>query len=151
MNPTTGAFTRLRSNTFATSIMTGENIELPEMALPFLQRQAVDYLQPDLVHSGGITGTKRIADLAALYRVPVCLHTPGDLALTMASQQWSAAVFNCPLMECGRRVDESPLAAGNAPQIVNGRMKVSTLPGIGLDLDQDYLKANLSEGESWWE
>jgi L-alanine-DL-glutamate epimerase-like enolase superfamily enzyme len=131
-------------------LMTGENIELVEMALPFLQQQAVDYLQPDLVNSGGITGTKRIADLAALYRVPVCLHSPGDLALTMASQQWSAAIFNCPMMECGRWVDESPLAASNAPVIKNGRMKVSTLPGIGLDLDQDYLRANLAAGESWW-
>jgi len=131
-------------------LMTGENIELAEMAAPFLRNQAVDYLQPDLVHSGGITGTKRIADLAALYRIPVCLHSPGDLALTMASQQWSAAVFNCPLMECGRWVDESPLAASNAPEIENGRMKVSTLPGIGLVLDHDYLKANLADGEPWW-
>jgi hypothetical protein len=29
-------------------------------------------------------------------------------------------------------------------------MKVSTLPGIGVDLDQDYLKANRAEGEPWW-
>lgn len=131
-------------------IMTGETLVLPEMARPFLEHQAVDYLQPDLMQSGGITGCKRIADLAALYRIPVCLHTPGGLALTMASQQWSAAIFNCPMMECGRWVDESPEAASNAPKIANGRMRVSTLPGIGLDLDQDYLKANLAEGESWW-
>jgi hypothetical protein len=29
-------------------------------------------------------------------------------------------------------------------------MKVSTLPGLGLDLDLDYLKANLAPGETWW-
>ena len=56
-------------------LMTGENIELSEGAMPFLQNQAVDYLQPDLLNSGGITGTKMIADLAALYRIPVCLLT----------------------------------------------------------------------------
>ena len=55
------------------------------------------------------------------------------------------------MMECGRWVDESPLAASNAPEIKNGRMKVSTLPGIGLDLDEAYLKANLAAGESWWD
>jgi len=59
------------------------------------QNQAVDYLQPDLLNSGGITGTKMIADLAALYRIPVCLHNVSGLALNMASQQWSADVFNC--------------------------------------------------------
>jgi L-alanine-DL-glutamate epimerase-like enolase superfamily enzyme len=62
-------------------IMTGEKIELAENALPFLQHQAVDCLQPDLVNSGGITGTKLIADLAALYRIPVCLHNVSGYVL----------------------------------------------------------------------
>ena len=34
--------------------------------------------------------------------------------------------------------------------IVDGRMKVSTLPGLGIVFDQDYLKANRAEGEPWW-
>jgi L-alanine-DL-glutamate epimerase-like enolase superfamily enzyme len=130
--------------------MTGENIELPEQAMPFLQNQVVDCLQPDLINSGGITGTKRIADLAALYRIPVCLHNVSGYVLNMASQQWSAAVFNCPMMECTRNADQVPEAASNTPVIKNGRMKVSTLPGLGLDFDQDYLKANRAEGEPWW-
>ena len=131
-------------------IMTGENIELPEAALPFLQNQAVDCLQPDLINSGGITGTKMIADMAALYRIPVCLHNVSGYALNMASQQWSAAVFNCPMMECTRNADQVKEAASNAPVIKNGRMKVSALPGLGLDFDQDYLKAMRVEGEPWW-
>ena len=131
-------------------IMTGENIELAEGALPFLQHQAVDCLQPDLVNSGGITGTKMIADLAALYRIPVCLHNVSGLALNLASQQWSAAVFNCPMMECTRTADRAEEAASNAPVIKDGRMQVSTRPGLGLDLNQDYLKANRVDGEPWW-
>jgi len=46
-------------------IMTGENMELAEWAIPFLQNQAVDIFQPDIINSGGITGVKMIADLAA--------------------------------------------------------------------------------------
>jgi L-alanine-DL-glutamate epimerase-like enolase superfamily enzyme len=130
--------------------MTGENIELPEGAMPFLLNQAVDTLQPDLLNSGGITGTKIMADIAALYRIPVCLHNVTGLALDMASQQWSAAVFNCPMMECRRNADQPKEAASNPPVIENGRMKVSKLPGLGLDLDQDYLKAARVEGEPWW-
>jgi galactonate dehydratase len=131
-------------------IMTGENIELPENALPFLQSQAVDCLQPDLVDSGGITGVKRIADLAALYRIPVCLHNVRGYVQNLASQQWSAAVFNCPMMECRRTADQAKEAASNTPVIQDGCMKVSTLPGLGLDLDQDYLKGTRAEGEPWW-
>lgn len=132
-------------------LMTGENIELPEGAMPFLQNQAVDCLQPDLINAGGITGTKMIADMAAVYRIPVCLHNVSGLALNMASQQWSAAVFNCPMMECRGDADRPEEASGNAPVIRNGRMLVSRLPGLGIELNQEYLKANRVEGEPWWE
>ncbi|MCL5999038.1 MAG: mandelate racemase/muconate lactonizing enzyme family protein [Chloroflexi bacterium] len=131
-------------------IMTGENIELPEGALPFIQNQAVDCLQPDLINSGGITGTKIIADIAALYRIPVCLHNVSGYVLNMASQQWSAAIFNCPMMECTRNAGHAPEAAGNLPVIKDGRMVVSSLPGLGVELDQDYLKVHRAEGEPWW-
>jgi L-alanine-DL-glutamate epimerase-like enolase superfamily enzyme len=47
--------------------LTGENVELLEGALPFIQNQAVDCLQPDLINSGGITGVKRIADFVAFF------------------------------------------------------------------------------------
>lgn len=131
-------------------IMTGENIELPEQALPFLQHGAVDVLQPDLINSGGITGTKRIADFAALYRVPICLHNVSGLILNMASQQFSAALFNCPLMECSVRADQYQWATPNPIVIKEGKMPVSTAPGLGLELDQEYLKANRAAGEPWW-
>lgn len=131
-------------------IMTGENIELPEGALPFIQNQAIDCLQPDLINSGGITGTHIIADIAALYRIPVSLHNVSGYVLNMASQQWSAAVFNCPRMECVRNADQAPEAAGNKPVIRDGRMLISTHPGLGIVLDQEYLKANLADGEPWW-
>ncbi len=130
--------------------MTGENLELLDAALPFLQNQAVDILQPDLINSGGITGTRIIADMAARYRIPISLHNVSGLALNMASQQLSAAIFNCPLMECTRNGNTGPEAASNAPVIRDGKMQVSTAPGIGLDLDQEYIKANRAEGEPWW-
>ena len=131
-------------------ILTGENIELAENALPFILNQAVDCLQPDLINSGGITGTKMIADLAGLYRIPVCLQNVSGYVLNLASQQWSAAVFNCPMMECVRTGNQAKEAAGNLPIIQDGKMKVHDRPGIGVELDMDYLKANRAEGEPWW-
>jgi len=41
-------------------ILTGESLALIEGFRPFIQNQAVDCLQPDLVHAGGITGTKSL-------------------------------------------------------------------------------------------
>ena len=132
-------------------LLTGENLELVEQFLPFLQHQAVNTLQPDIINAGGITATKRIADLAAIYRIPVCMHNVNGLILAMASQQLSAAIFNCPLMECKRGDEQANIAASNAPVIRDCRMAVSTRPGRGLDLDCDRMKSRLAEGESWWD
>jgi L-alanine-DL-glutamate epimerase-like enolase superfamily enzyme len=49
-----------------------------------------------------------------------------------------------------RNADRSKAAASNAPVIKNGRMKISTLPGLGLDFNMEYLKSTLVAGETWW-
>jgi L-alanine-DL-glutamate epimerase-like enolase superfamily enzyme len=91
-----------------------------------------------------------IADFASAYRMPIALHNVSGLLLNMACQQFAAAVHNCPRIECSRGSDKPKAAASNAPVIVNGKMKVSSLPGLGLDLNLDYLKAHLAPGETWW-
>jgi galactonate dehydratase len=131
-------------------IMTGENMELAEWAIPFLNNQAVDIFQPDIINSGGITGVKMIADLAARYRIPIALHNVSGLMLNMASQQLAAAVFNCPRIECAAGADRIPWAAKNPIVIRNGYMQVSTAPGLGVDLNHDYLKVNRADNEPWW-
>jgi L-alanine-DL-glutamate epimerase-like enolase superfamily enzyme len=131
-------------------IMTGENMELAEWAIPFLNNQAVDIFQPDIINSGGITGVRMIADLAARYRIPIALHNVSGLMLNMASQQLAAAVFNCPRMECAAGADRIPWATRNPIVIRDGHMDVSSAPGLGVELNQEYLKANRAEGEPWW-
>ena len=102
------------------------------------------------MQSGGITGVKVIAGLAASYRMPICLHNVSGLLLNLASQQFTAAIHNTPRMECARGADRSPAAKSNVPVIKDGKMKVHSSPGIGANLDQDYLKTHLAPGESWW-
>jgi galactonate dehydratase len=131
-------------------IMTGENLEGPEDARPFLENQAVDCLQPDIILAGGITGTKRLADLAAMHRIPITLHNVSGLILNMASQQLAAAVFNCPRIECTRRATSLKWAKTNPLKIKNGRMKISDVPGLGVDLDLDWMAAHRWKGEPVW-
>jgi L-alanine-DL-glutamate epimerase-like enolase superfamily enzyme len=91
-----------------------------------------------------------IADLASAYRMPISLHNVSGLLLNMASQQVAAAIHNCPRMECARGADKPKAAASNSPEITNGKMKISLLPGLGLDLNLDYLKRTLPPGQPWW-
>jgi L-alanine-DL-glutamate epimerase-like enolase superfamily enzyme len=131
-------------------LMTGENQVLPEDALPFLTSQAVDCLQPDIVNSGGITGTRDIARLAALYRTPVTLHNVSGLMLNAASLHLAAATSNCPRMECTHRATDLKWATPNPLQIADGRMKVSDAPGLGVEIDLDWVSAHRYAGEPDW-
>src|SRR6266851_1507942 len=68
-------------------ILTGEKLEMVRGFRPFLDSQAADIVHPDLAFAGGITGTRKIADFAALTRTPVALHNVGSLVLTFANAQ----------------------------------------------------------------
>lgn len=47
-------------------------------------------------------------------------------------------------------VGQIGLARSNVPVIVNGKMRVHSAPGIGAELDEDYLKGHMAAGEVWW-
>lgn len=134
-------------------ILTGEKLELVRGFRPFLDNQAVDIIHPDLAFAGGITGTRKIADYAALTRTPVALHNVGSLVLCYANAHFGAAIQNFYRSESalGRpnRYVES-MARGNPPEVRAGRLKVPPGPGLGLDLDMDFLRQNLAPGEEFW-
>ena len=134
-------------------LLTGEKLELVRGFKPFLDNQAVDIIHPDLAFAGGLTGTRKIADYAALTRTPVALHNVGSLVLTYANAHFGAATQNFYRSESalGRPTrDVEEMAASNPPVVRNSRLRVPDTPGLGVDLNPDYLKAHLSKGEEYW-
>ena len=134
-------------------ILTGEKLELVRGFKPFLDNQAVDFVHPDLAFAGGITGAKKIADYAALTRTPVALHNVGSLVLCYANAHFGASIQNFFRSESAlgrpdRYVER--MARGNPPVVRNGMLSVPAGPGLGLDLDQEFLRKNLATGEPYW-
>jgi len=135
-------------------LLTGEKLELVRGFRPFLDNGAVDIIHPDLCFSGGITGTKKIADYAALSRTPVALHNVGSLVMTYANAQFASSIQNLFRVESalahpGRYVEA--MAASNPPQVSKGEMAVPKGVGLAVDLSPDFLKKNLSPGEPFWD
>ncbi len=143
------AWLALRRST-SVPIMTGENLQLPEQFEPFLAHGAVDCIQPDLITCGGITAARKIAALAQVHRVAMTCHNVSGAILNAASQQVSAAVYNCPMLECVRRPEQYRGVLGQPIVIRDGRMQISAAPGLGIDIDHDYLQAHRAPGEPWW-
>ena len=150
--PFSEAWMALRRST-RVLLLTGEKLEMVRGFKPFLDNQAVDFIHPDLAFAGGITGTRKIADYAAQFRTPVALHNVGSLVLTYANAHFGASIQNFYRSESqlGRpnRYIEG-MAAGNPPDVRKGLLMVPTAPGLGLEINPEFLKQNLTEGEAYW-
>ena len=150
--PYSEAWMALRRST-RVPLLTGEKLELVRGFKPFLDNQAVDYVHPDLSFAGGITGTRKIADYAAQFRTPVALHNVGSLVLTYANAHFGGSIQNFYRSESqlGRPNHYiEGMAAGSPPDVRKGLLKVPTAPGLGLEINPDFLKKNLAPGEEFW-
>jgi len=84
-------FKRLKQS-IRVPLATGERDRAIWGMLPYLQERAIDILQPDCGHTGGITQMKKVATLAEAYFVPLAPHnTCSELGLT-ASMHVAASV-----------------------------------------------------------
>ncbi|MCC6862485.1 MAG: mandelate racemase/muconate lactonizing enzyme family protein [Bryobacterales bacterium] len=131
-------------------IQTGEKLELANEFHPFLHNHAVDSIQPDLAFAGGITGVRKIADLAALYRIPLCLHNIGSPVHISASLHFGASIYNFVTSEVVPRAQFADLAPGAAFQAKNSRIDVPQTPGLGIELNPEAVRREMAPGEPWW-
>lgn len=135
------------------TLLTGEKLEMVAGFRPFLDRQAVDIVHPDLAFTGGISGARRIAQYAALTRTPVALHNVGSAVLCAASAHFGAAIRNFYRSETAlgheHRTVES-MTHGKPLAVLKGMLPPPSGPGLGIDLDEEYLRRNLAPGEPYW-
>jgi L-alanine-DL-glutamate epimerase-like enolase superfamily enzyme len=151
--PFSEAWLALRRST-RVPLLTGEKLEMVRGFKPFLDNQAVDFIHPDLAFAGGITGTRKIADYAAQFRTPVALHNVGSLVLTYANAHFGASIQNFYRSESQLgRPDHyiEGMSAAGAPEVRKGLLKVPSGPGLGLEINSEFLKQNLPDGEVYWE
>ena len=133
-------------------ICMGENLARRAGFLPFIVNSACDVLHPDLRNSGGFLETKRIADLADSYGLPMGTHNTGSQLNTWATCQWAGSVRDFIACETvtgkGDWMDQVLQIEGG--YIRDGFIAINTKPGLGVDLNPDVVKAHLAPGESWW-
>lgn len=103
--------------------------------------RAADILQPDICWCGGLTVSRRVADLADAAGLSVILHGGGNTAF---GQHFTAATPAAPWCEYFVGAAPGvPLAAANAlpglPQPVDGWLTPSDAPGFGLDVAEEWL------------
>lgn len=80
-----GEYFKMLSELVSTPIATGERHYTRWDFKSLFEQGAVDIIQPDLSHAGGITECKKIATMAEAYDITVAPHCPlGPIALPLA-------------------------------------------------------------------
>jgi L-alanine-DL-glutamate epimerase-like enolase superfamily enzyme len=133
-------------------ICTGENLTRRQEFKDFIVHQGCDILHPDLRNSGGFLETKRTADMAEVFGLPMATHNTGSQLNTWATCQWAGSIRDFMACETvtgqGGWMDE--VLALDGPYIQNGYLRITEKPGFGVDLNSDVVKAHLGKGETWW-
>ena len=129
-------------------IAAGENWYLWEGFRPFIEERAVDIIHPDLLTSGGMLETKKIADYAARYGIPTALHFAGSPIAFMANLHTAAALDSFVALE-HHGLDLpfwSSLVTGlDDPLMVEGYVTIPDKPGLGVDLNYEGIEACLRD------
>ena len=127
-----------------------------------IEEQLIDYIRATVVHAGGITHLKRIADLAALYHVRTGCHGATDLSPVCmgAALNFDLWVPNFGIQEYMRHAEITDEVFPHAYHFSNGFLHPGETPGHGVDLDEKlaakypyqraYLPVNhLEDGTMW--
>ncbi|GAB5895854.1 galactonate dehydratase [Mycolicibacterium mageritense] len=117
---------------------------------------AVDIIQPDPSHCGGITEARKIAHLAEAYDVALALHCPlGPIALA-ACLQIDAGCYNATIQEQSLGIhynttnDLLDYLVGPAVfTYADGQVRIPSGPGLGIEINEDYVDERAAEGHRW--
>jgi len=154
--PENGEYLKMLSELVATPIAVGERLYTRWDFKHLFEQGAVDIIQPDPSHTGGISEFRRIAAMAEAYDVSVAPHCPlGPVALATCLQ----LDFNC----VNAVIQESSIGihyndgADMLDYILNpkvfdfrdGYIELFTGAGLGIEVNEEKVRAMNQIGHEW--
>lgn len=129
----------------ATPLAAGENHFTRFEFTRVLEDGVITIWQPDLSKCGGITEALRIAGMASAFKIPIHPHSSMTGVNQAASIHFLAAIenggyFEADISKANRFRDE----LGSEPWRIqaDGTVLPNSAPGIGVEVDEAFLKAN---------
>jgi len=154
-------FRTIRQNT-VTPLAVGEIFNTIWDCKELLEEQLIDYIRTSVVHAGGITHLRRIADFASLFHVRTGCHGATDLSpICMgAALHFDLWVPNFGIQEYMRHSEETNAVFPHSYSFKNGYMYPGETAGHGVDIDEKiaakypykrcYLPVNRLEDGTMW-
>lgn len=154
-------FRILRQNT-VTPLAVGEIFNTIWDCKQLIEEQLIDYIRTTIVHAGGLTHLRRIADFASLYHVRTGSHGATDLSpICMgAALHFDLWVPNFGIQEYMRHSEETNAVFPHSYSFQNGYMYPGEAVGHGVDINEklaakypykrSYLPVNRLEDGTMW-
>jgi mandelate racemase len=121
-----------------TPIQIGENFYGPKDLQAALDARACDYVMPDFMRIGGVTGWMRAAAIAGTAGVPMSTHLYPEVAAHVMRvtetahwlewQNWADPILQVPYA------------------VRDGRLQIPDVPGVGLEWNEDAVAAHAFDG-----
>ena len=121
-------------------LMCGEYSQSRFQLLPFIERNIVSIVNPDLAWVGGITEIKRIGIIANTHGVAVAPHNSGPVT-TFARCHVMAHMSNAFFMEFSDDGGEMREAVTEELEMVDSSLPVPMKPGLGVELNPQIIDA----------
>lgn len=131
-------FKLIRQHT-TTPIAVGEVFNSIHDCRELIENQLIDYIRTTLVHGGGITHLRRIADLAGLYHVRTGFHGATDLSPVCmgAALHFDYWVPNFGIQEHMPHSELMESVFTRAYEFDRGYFTPGEAPGHGVDIDEE--------------
>jgi mandelate racemase len=118
-----------------TPLQIGENFYGPRDLHKALQKKACDYVMPDFMRIGGVTGWLRAAAIAGGAGVPMSTHLYPEVAAHVMRVTETAHWLEW--QDWADPILQKPYA------IKDGLLRIPDVPGVGLEWNEDAVAANL--------
>lgn len=125
----------------------------------FLQDATVDILQPDISHAGGISETRRIAQMAEAYDVAIAPHCPLGPVAFAASLQIALTTPNFAILEMSLGMhynveagEQDLLTYVREPKVFDIQEGYVLAPegvGLGIEVDEEMVRRVSKETQPW--
>ena len=132
------AFKLIRHHT-TTPIAVGEVFNSIHDCRELIQNQLIDYIRTTIVHAGGITHVRRIADFASLFNVRTGFHGATDLSPVCmgAALHFDYWVPNFGIQEHMAHNELTEQVFSHAYTFSDGFFTPGETPGHGVDIDEN--------------
>jgi len=131
------AFRLIRQHT-VTPLAVGEVFNTIWDCKQLIEEQLIDYIRATVVHAGGITHLRRIADFAALYQIRTGCHGATDLSPVClgAALHFDLAIPNFGIQEYMRHTPETDAVFPHAYTFEDGFLHPGEAIGHGVAFDE---------------